>query len=157
MRQEMLKRYRSLGRLIWSFGVYKSLGTSFWDAMGLPWVHVGRHWVPFGCPWTCFGSLRGALGCPWAPFGMPWGALGLPLVPLGASFARLGDTPCAALAPSRFCSKGVAIFRVNVAEPPRLRTETSLREHSTRASGAAGNGAWKCSSGPAFHTRRGSG
>ena len=71
------------------FCVYKSPRTSFWDAMGLPWVPVGRHWAPFGRPWASFGSLWGALGGPWAPFGVSWGALGLPLVALGGSWGPL--------------------------------------------------------------------
>ena len=39
--------------------------------------------------------------------------------------------------PSRFCAKLVTTFRVNVAKPPRGRTESSLPEFSTGSTGSS--------------------
>ena len=73
-------------------------------------------------------------------FGPPWGA-----------FGRSWDTLGALWDVTQFWDP---IFRVNVAEPPCLRTESSLPELVT---GFSGNGAKPGRSGPGFTPRRGSG
>ena len=70
------------------FCVYKSPRTSFWDAMGLPWVPVDAIWlhlavlapalVPFGVPWGALGLPLGCLGTLLGSLWLPLGGLGVP-------------------------------------------------------------------------------
>ena len=104
----------------------------------------------FGVP---FGSLWGALGLPLAHFGCPWPPLGRHLGPISVPLAFLG-------LPGRSGLNLGSIFRANVAQVPRLRTKSSFLELASGCRGCRGasrSGVSKCSSGPPFHVRRGSG
>ena len=102
-----------------------------------------------------------------------WGGLGKPLGALGFHgpllAARLGGLVCplgSLVSPPRFRCDMDATFRVNVAHPPRLRTESSLPELSSGSTGSTGSSGSSGSAGnafilgrsyPGFYMRRGPG
>ena len=109
------------------FCVYKSPRTSFWDAMGLPWVPVDAIWLHLAV-------LAPAL----VPFGVPWGALGLPLGCLGALLGSLWlplgglGVPCGCF-PNCLATGNLVCHEVT-----RIATRSAILELAPAAPGAPG-------------------
>ena len=113
----------------------------------LPLAPSGCPWAPLGCPRAALGSPWASLGCPWAHLGCPWAPSECPWLPLACAWASFGRPWVSLETPGRPPQK-------KVAQVPRLRTRSSLREfarwsrRSRRSRWSPGNGVMKCCSDP---------
>ena len=112
-----------------------------WAPFASLWLPSGCPWAPLGCPRAALGSPWASLGCPWAHLGCPWAPSECPWLPLGCAWASFGRPWVSLEIPGGPPQK-------KVAQVPRLRTRSSLREFARRSRWSRGNGVMKCCSDP---------